>query len=166
MPCATGGGGSVFRLNLRTKGLPKNIIMIGPTGVGKTEIARRLARLANAPFLKIEASKFTEVGYVGRDVESIIRDLMEIAINMVKTEHMAKVQEKAMALAEAAFPLSYVGYTTLRNGWPPSVPASVSQEMLFRLQGLNLNAPPTILLFGKHLLYLVSIHIGAKLICS
>src|SRR5208282_2652327 len=78
----------------------KNIIMIGPTGVGKTEIARRLARLANAPFLKIEASKFTEVGYVGRDVESIIRDLMEIALNMVKTEHMAKVQEKARTLAE------------------------------------------------------------------
>lgn len=85
---------------LRDEVLPKNIIMIGPTGVGKTEIARRLARLANAPFLKIEASKFTEVGYVGRDVESMIRDLMEIALNMVKTEHMAKVQEKAKTLAE------------------------------------------------------------------
>jgi ATP-dependent HslUV protease ATP-binding subunit HslU len=85
---------------LRDEVLPKNIIMIGPTGVGKTEIARRLARLANAPFLKIEASKFTEVGYVGRDVESIVRDLMEIALNMVKTEHMAKVQEKAKTLAE------------------------------------------------------------------
>jgi len=85
---------------LKDEVLPKNIIMIGPTGVGKTEIARRLARLANAPFLKIEASKFTEVGYVGRDVESIIRDLMEIALNMVKTEHMAKVQEKASGLAE------------------------------------------------------------------
>jgi ATP-dependent HslUV protease ATP-binding subunit HslU len=85
---------------LRDEVLPKNIIMIGPTGVGKTEIARRLAKLANAPFLKIEASKFTEVGYVGRDVESIIRDLLEIALNMVKTEHMAKVQEKAKMLAE------------------------------------------------------------------
>ena len=85
---------------LRDEVLPKNIIMIGPTGVGKTEIARRLAKLANAPFLKIEASKFTEVGYVGRDVESIIRDLLEIALNMVKTEHMAKVQEKAKRLAE------------------------------------------------------------------
>ena len=85
---------------LRDEVLPKNIIMIGPTGVGKTEIARRLAKLANAPFLKIEASKFTEVGYVGRDVESIIRDLLEIALNMVKTEHMAKVKEKAKTLAE------------------------------------------------------------------
>ncbi|BCB95774.1 ATP-dependent protease ATPase subunit HslU [Dissulfurispira thermophila] len=86
--------------DLKDEVLPKNIIMIGPTGVGKTEIARRLARLANAPFLKIEASKFTEVGYVGRDVESMIRDLTEISMNMVKTEHMEKVQEKAKILAE------------------------------------------------------------------
>ena len=69
---------------LKDEVLPKNIIMIGPTGVGKTEIARRLSRLANAPFLKIEASKFTEVGYVGRDVESMIRDLAEISVSMVK----------------------------------------------------------------------------------
>jgi ATP-dependent HslUV protease ATP-binding subunit HslU len=86
--------------DLKDEVLPKNIIMIGPTGVGKTEIARRLARLANAPFLKVEASKFTEVGYVGRDVESMIRDLVEISMSMVKTEHMEKVQEKAKALAE------------------------------------------------------------------
>jgi ATP-dependent HslUV protease ATP-binding subunit HslU len=86
--------------DIRDEVLPKNIIMIGPTGVGKTEVARRLAKLASAPFLKIEASKFTEVGYVGRDVESMIRDLTEIAINMVKTEHMEKVQEKAKTLAE------------------------------------------------------------------
>lgn len=86
--------------DLKDEVLPKNIIMIGPTGVGKTEIARRLARLANAPFLKIEASKFTEVGYVGRDVESMIRDLTEISMNMVKIEHMEKVQEKAKILAE------------------------------------------------------------------
>jgi len=85
---------------LRDEVLPKNIIMIGSTGVGKTEIARRLSKLANAPFMKVEASKFTEVGYVGRDVESIIRDITEIAVNMVKTEHFAKVQEKAKTLAE------------------------------------------------------------------
>ncbi len=86
--------------HLREEIAPKNIIMIGPTGVGKTEIARRLAKLAQAPFLKIEASKFTEVGYVGRDVESMIRDLAELAVNMVKQEETAKVQEKAREAAE------------------------------------------------------------------
>jgi ATP-dependent HslUV protease ATP-binding subunit HslU len=85
---------------LKDEVLPKNIIMIGPTGVGKTEIARRLSRLANAPFVKVEASKFTEVGYVGRDVESMIRDLTELSIGMVKSEHVEKVQEKAKTLAE------------------------------------------------------------------
>ena len=80
--------------------MPKNIIKIGPTGVGKTEIARRLARLANSPFLKVEASKFTEVGYVGRDVESMIRDLVEIAIDMVREEKLEEVTEKAELQAE------------------------------------------------------------------
>src|SRR5690348_12059047 len=80
--------------------LPKNIIMIGPTGVGKTEIARRLARLTNSPFLKVEASRFTEVGYVGRDVESMIRDLVEISIDMVREEKVNEVAEKAEQNAE------------------------------------------------------------------
>jgi ATP-dependent HslUV protease ATP-binding subunit HslU len=85
---------------LRDEVAPKNIIMIGPTGVGKTEIARRLAKLAQSPFLKIEASKFTEVGYVGRDVESMIRDLTELGVKMVKEERKAEVYEKAKELAE------------------------------------------------------------------
>ena len=85
---------------LREEILPNNIIMIGPTGVGKTEIARRLAGLANAPFLKIEASKFTEVGYVGRDVESMIRDLVDIAVSKIKTEASISVQPNAKQVAE------------------------------------------------------------------
>ncbi|MFP7756124.1 ATP-dependent protease ATPase subunit HslU [Thermodesulfobacteriota bacterium B35] len=85
---------------LREEIAPKNIIMIGPTGVGKTEIARRLAHLAQSPFLKVEASKFTEVGYVGRDVESMIRDLTQLAVNMVTKEEEERVREKADAMAE------------------------------------------------------------------
>ena len=80
--------------------VPKNILMIGPTGVGKTEICRRLAKLVNAPFSKVEASKFTEVGYVGRDVDSIVRDLVEAAIRMVRSEKFTEVKPKALLLAE------------------------------------------------------------------
>ena len=85
---------------LREEIIPKNILMIGPTGVGKTEIARRLAKLVNAPFIKVEATKFTEVGYVGRDVESIIRDLTENAVRMVRKEHEERVMPRARVLAE------------------------------------------------------------------
>jgi ATP-dependent HslUV protease ATP-binding subunit HslU len=86
--------------DLRDEIAPKNILMIGPTGVGKTEIARRLAKLAQAPFIKVEASKFTEVGYVGRDVESMVRDLTELAVNMVKVEEKERIEVKARAQAE------------------------------------------------------------------
>src|ERR1700759_2667994 len=85
---------------LREEVLPKNILMIGPTGVGKTEISRRLARLAGAPFLKVEATKFTEVGYVGRDVEQIVRDLVEIAIALTRERKRKDVQARAQQSAE------------------------------------------------------------------
>jgi len=80
---------------LRDEIAPKNIIMIGPTGVGKTEVSRRLAKLAQAPFIKVEASKFTEVGYVGRDVESLVRDLTELSVKLVKDEERIRVKAKA-----------------------------------------------------------------------
>ena len=86
--------------NLREEITPKNIIMKGPTGVGKTEIARRLAKLVKAPFIKVEATKFTEVGYVGRDVESMIRDLAEVAVRLVKEEKLAEVEKTCNMLAD------------------------------------------------------------------
>ena len=86
--------------DLRNEITPKNILMIGPTGVGKTEIARRLAKLANAPFIKVEATKFTEVGYVGRDVESIVRDLVDVAVKMTREQEISKVRHRAMDAAE------------------------------------------------------------------
>ena len=85
---------------LRSEITPKNILMIGPTGVGKTEIARRLARLADAPFVKVEATKFTEVGYVGRDVDTIIRDLVEVAVKQTRETEMRKVRDRAADAAE------------------------------------------------------------------
>ncbi len=112
--------------------MPKNIIMIGPTGVGKTEIARRLAKLTNSPFLKVEASKFTEVGYVGRDVESMIRDLVEIAIDMVREERLEEVEDKAEMNAEerlldVLLPPPPVTAPTTQDG-PPTLPGSDSHQ--------------------------------------
>src|SRR6476661_7332375 len=94
---------------LREEVLPKNILMIGPTGVGKTEISRRLARLAGAPFLKVEATKFTEVGYVGRDVEQIVRDLVEVGIGLVREKRRKEVSAKAEMAAEERVLTALVG---------------------------------------------------------
>lgn len=108
--------------DLREEIAPKNIIMIGPTGVGKTEISRRLAKLSQAPFIKVEASKFTEVGYVGRDVESIIRDLMELAVNMAKEKERQSVEIRARELAEERV------LDLLLPAMPPDKPAETGQE--------------------------------------
>ncbi|MBI3064509.1 MAG: ATP-dependent protease ATPase subunit HslU [Deltaproteobacteria bacterium] len=114
--------------DLREEIAPKNIIMIGPTGVGKTEISRRLAKLAQAPFIKVEASKFTEVGYVGRDVESIIRDLTDLAVNMVKEEEKQKVEIRAREIAEEHI------LDLLLPPTPGSVPDGEAVDVV-RLQG-------------------------------
>ena len=101
--------------SLKDEVLPKNILMIGPTGVGKTEIARRLAKLAQAPFIKVEATKFTEVGYVGRDVEQIIRDLLEISISMNKELFKKEIQAKAEINAEKRVIAALVGPTSTKQ---------------------------------------------------
>jgi ATP-dependent HslUV protease ATP-binding subunit HslU len=119
--------------DLRDEIAPKNIIMIGPTGVGKTEIARRLARLAQAPFLKVEASKFTEVGYVGRDVESIIRDLVELAINLVTAEEQAAVQAKAEERAEERLLDALLPRPVAAPGEPEVASAPETREKLRRM---------------------------------
>ena len=121
--------------DLRDEIAPKNIIMIGPTGVGKTEIARRLARLARAPFLKVEASKFTEVGYVGRDVDSIVRDLAEVAVKLVRDEEAAKVRPRAKEAAEERvldllLPRAGGRTFTDRPGEPPAAGSDATREKL------------------------------------
>jgi ATP-dependent HslUV protease ATP-binding subunit HslU len=113
---------------LRAEITPKNILMIGPTGVGKTEIARRLARLANAPFIKVEATKFTEVGYVGRDVESIIRDLVDVAVKMLREQEMDKVRFRAEEAAEER--LLDVLLTPARQEESPASSDSTTRQML------------------------------------
>ncbi len=116
--------------------IPKNIIMIGPTGVGKTEIARRLAKLANSPFMKVEASKFTEVGYVGRDVESMIRDLVEIAIDMVREEKLEDVADKAEMNAEERL------LDLLLPSMPAQVPPKPAHSNDQQQIGFNINSEP------------------------
>lgn len=126
-------------LDLRAEVTPKNILMIGPTGVGKTEIARRLAKLANAPFIKVEATKFTEVGYVGRDVESIIRDLVDMAVKMLREEEIAKVKDRAHEAAIERIldtllppPRPAMGHVAVSNTEEPEVKESSAARNAYR----------------------------------
>ena len=124
---------------LREEITPKNILMIGPTGVGKTEIARRLARLANAPFIKIEATKFTEVGYVGRDVESIIRDLIDAAVKMSRQTEMNKVQSRAEQAAEERILNALLPGATGWNGDEAAVESPTRQKLRQKLRNGDLD---------------------------
>ena len=117
---------------MRNEITPKNILMIGPTGVGKTEIARRLAKLANAPFIKIEATKFTEVGYVGRDVESIVRDLVDMAVKMLREQEMAKVSNRAEDAAEDRILDALLPQARSGSGEQPARDDSNTTRQLFR----------------------------------
>ena len=114
---------------LRDEIAPKNIIVIGPTGVGKTEIARRLSRLTDSPFSKVEASKFTEVGYVGRDVESMVRDLLELTINTLKSREQEAVKDKALQIAEERM----LDLLLPKSGAPPATRNGDTKEVQFEL---------------------------------
>ena len=115
---------------MRQEITPKNILMIGPTGVGKTEIARRLAKLAGSPFIKIEATKFTEVGYVGRDVESIIRDLVDAAVKMLREEQLQKVSSQAANAAEdQVLDILLPGSANNEPGWEDMLPEGVAESI-------------------------------------
>ena len=133
--CATAIAASQLPAELQAEITPKNILMIGPTGVGKTEIARRLAKMADAPFIKVEATKFTQVGYVGRDVESIIRDLMETAVGMVHEERVvggARARGQGGREEDSRYPDGQSGLWTI---WPivPAAPVAVARRQMRRL---------------------------------